>query len=382
MIQRKRYLSEIEDLFRTHRIVVLIGPRQVGKTTLAKQVSQQYPSSFMFDLENPEDFRSLSTPLTTLTPLSGLIIIDKIQRQPNLFPALRHIHDEFPDKQFLLLGSSSRELIQHSSESLAGRLAYVELPPFNLLEASDFYKLWIRGGFPKSYTAETDKDSFVWRVHYVRSFLEQDIPAMGINVNTSTLRQFWDMLSHYHGQVFNGTEIGQSLGISHTSTRNYLDILSQTFMIRLLKPWHANTKKRQIKSPKVYWRDSGILHSFLHTVDYNDLLKNPKIGASFEGFALEEVIRQSGINAYDCYFWGAHSYGEIDLVLHHKGHLYGFEFKLKDAPSFNKNWPSIMHEIGLKNLSIIYPGEKHYVFEKNITACGIRNKNLIELCLN
>ena len=382
MIQREYYLSEIEKLFRTHRIVVLIGPRQVGKTTLANQVRKKYQSSLMFDLENPEDFRSLSTPLTTLTPLSGLIIIDEIQRQPDLFLALRYIHDEFPDKKFLLLGSTSRELIQHSSESLAGRLAYVELPPFNLLEVPDFYKLWMRGGFPKSYMAETDNDSFIWRTHYIRSFLEQDIPAMGIGVNTSMLRQFWDMLSHYHGQIFNSSAIGQSLGISHTSAKNYLDILSQTFMIRLLKPWHANTKKRQLKSPKIYWRDSGILHNFLHTTTYNDLLKNPKIGASFEGFALEQVIRQSRVDEYDCYFWGAHSYGEIDLLLHHKGHLYGFEFKLNDAPTFNKNWRSIMTEIGLKSLSIIYPGEKHYAFEENINACGIQNKNLIEICLN
>lgn len=230
--------------------MVLIGPRQVGKITLATQVSQTYSSSFVFDLENPEDFKSLSSPVTTLSPLSGLIIIDEIQRHSDLFPALRYIHDQFPDKKFLLLGSSSRELIGQSSESLAGRVAYVELPPFNLLEVPDFYKLWMRGGFPKSYLAQTDRDSFVWRNHYIRSFLEQDIPAMGLSVNISILRQFWEMLSHYHGQIFNSNEIGQSLGISHTSAKNYLNILSQTFIVRLLRPWYANTKKDKLKTLK------------------------------------------------------------------------------------------------------------------------------------
>lgn len=381
MIQRSRYLMEIEALFRMHRIVVLIGPRQVGKTTLATQIMEIYSPSVRFDLENPVHFQSLSSPLTTLTPLSGLIVIDEIQRHPELFTTLRYVHDAFPDKKFLLLGSSSRELIQKSSESLAGRLAYIELSPFNLQEAPDFYKLWLRGGFPNSYLSSSDQDSFTWRMHYIRSFLEQDIRALGINVNTSKLRQFWDMLSHYHGQIFNSNEIGRNLGMSHTSAWNYLEILSQTFMIRILRPWLSNTKKRQVKNPKIYWRDSGILHFFFHILTYQDLLKMPKIGASFEGFALEELIRQSGVNEHDCYFWGAHSYGEIDLILRHRGALYGFEFKLMDAPILNNKWHSFIEELGLKSLSIIYPGENHYELSEKIQACGINCKDLISVCL-
>lgn len=236
-------------------------------------------------------------------------------------------------------------------------------------------KLWVRGGYPKSYLQEQDEDSFIWRENYIRSYLERDLNMLGIKVNPQSLRQFWTMLSHYHGQIFNANEIAQSLGVSHPTAKHYLDILHQTFMIRILRPYHTNLKKRQVKNLKIYWRDSGILHNFLGTKTYADLLYHPKIGASFEGFAMEQIIHLTKSYEHDCYFWGAHSYGEIDLVINKKAKLYGFEFKFKDAPNVHKKWQNIINDIGLEHLYIVYPGTENYLISNNITSIGIMNPN-------
>ncbi len=372
MIDRSFWQNKITKLFKTHRIVALLGARQCGKTTLAKQYARLFPTSSFFDLENPIALSRLRDPMVALEPLSGLIIIDEVQLQPELFTTLRYIHDEYPDKRFLLLGSASRDLIQKSSETLAGRIAYIELMPFMLDEIDSVNKLWIRGGYPKSYLQDSDDDSYVWRENYIRSYLEQDLNMLGVKVSPGALRQFWTMLTHYHGQIFNANEIAQSLGITHPTAKHYLDILHQTFMIRILRPYHANIKKRQVKSPKIYWRDSGIFHSFINTKAYMDLILHPKIGSSFEGFAMEQVIHAMDAYEHDCYFWNASSYGEIDLIISKDSKLYGFEFKFSDNVNLDKRWPEMIQDIGLEHLYVISPGEHNYKVADNITALGIK----------
>lgn len=371
MINRQNWINKIQKLFKTHRIVALVGPRQCGKTTLAKQYASSISPTYFFDLENPISLERLKEPISTLEPLAGMIIIDEVQLQPDLFPVLRFIHDEYPDKNFLLLGSASRDLIEHASETLAGRIAYLELFPFMLDEVKDQHILWTRGGYPKSFLQDNDEDSFFWRTAYIKSYLERDLNMLGINVSTQALRQFWTMLSHYHGQIFNSNEIAQSLGITHPTAKHYLEILNQTFMIRILRPYHANLKKRQVKSPKIYWRDSGILHNFLSINSYQDIMLHPKAGASFEGFAMEQVIHMMGVDEHDCFFWAAHNYGELDLIVHKNSKLYGFEFKFSDVPKLKKQTYEIMNDLGLEHLYLVYPGKEIYPIDDKITALGL-----------
>ena len=383
MLNRSESLAAVKALYRTHRIVVLLGSRQCGKTTLAKTLattlSDNDEPAVVFDLESPESLAQLKNPVATLAPIKGLIIIDEAQRMPELFPVLRYIHDEYPEKRFLLLGSATRDLIQSSSETLAGRIAYIELTPFHLGEVDDVDALWLRGGYPRSYLAETDADSFDWRRHYIRSYLEQDLNMMGIKINPESLRRFWNVLTHYHGQIFNANEIAQNLGISQPTAMHYLNVLHQTFMIRVLQPWYANIKKRQVKSPKIYWRDSGLFHSFINTPTHNDLVMHPKIGASFEGFALEQTIQKLRVDTHDCYFWGAHSFGEVDLVIHQNNKLRGFEFKLNDAPKLDKRWPKMVDELGLTQLTVVYPGKAYYPLTDTIDVMGIRSPQFKDL---
>lgn len=376
MIDRLIWQQRIAKSFEVHRIVVLIGPRQCGKTTLAKQYAQSFSGVHLFDLENPQAFERLKDPVSTLDPLSGLIIIDEVQLRPELFPALRYIHDEYPEKRFMLLGSASRDIIERASETLAGRVSYVELTPLTMDEIDNMAMLWTRGGYPKSFIQDSDERSYEWRDDYIKSYLERDLRMLGINVSPQLLRQFWTMLTHYHGQVFNASEISGSLGITHPTARRYLDILHQTFMIRVLRPYHTNLKKRQVKSPKIYWRDSGILHNFLNIRNYTDIMLHPKAGASFEGFALESIISMSGVDEYDCYFWGAHNYGEIDLVISKNAKLYGFEFKISDSPKLNKNTDEIIDALKLEHLHVVHSGKDTYRISKNTTALGIRDPNL------
>src|SRR3990167_352160 len=290
-MERPVFEERITKAFDNHPVVALLGPRQCGKTTLAKMYAESSRQVTHFDLENPRDLVKLSSPLLALEELPGLIIIDEIQRTPNLFNILRVLVDgKKVEQKFLILGSASRDLIHQSSETLAGRIAHLELTPFNFQETNNLQQLWLRGGFPKSYLARSIEGSCEWRQSYITTFLERDIPGLGINIPAQTLRRFWLMLAHYHSNIFNASEIGNSLGASHTTMRKYLDILTGVFMIRQLPPWFANIKKRQVKSPKIYFRDSGIYHSLMGIESNNTLINHPKLGSSWEGLALEEEI--------------------------------------------------------------------------------------------
>jgi predicted AAA+ superfamily ATPase len=376
MQERQNDLDTIQRYFRTHPIVAILGPRQAGKTTLAKAYGLSVSSHqkiHYFDLERIADLESLAEPTLALEGLEGLIVIDEIQRKPDLFPLLRVLVDDKKNQQFLILGSASRELIQQSSESLAGRIAYMELTPFSFAQTQEIEKLWFRGGFPSSYLAETELDSADWREAYISTFLEQDIPNLGIKIPAPALRRFWTMLAHYHANIFNAAELGRSLALKDVDIRRYLDILSGTFMIRQLQAWQENIKKRQVKAPKIYFRDSGLLHSLMRISSQNDLRGNPKLGASWEGFALEEIIRAHRVKSHDCYFWATHSGAELDLLLFSGNQRLGFEFKYTDAPKLTKSMCISYEALKLDELSVIYPGKTEYALTKNIRAKGLEN---------
>lgn len=376
-MKRPYYLQQIIHYFKTHSIVALLGPRQCGKTTLARAYGKQISETcevHYFDLENPVDVERLKNPLLTLEPLTGLIVIDEIQRAPELFTLLRVLVDEeSTNKQFLILGSASRELIQQSSESLAGRIAYLELTPFSYAETDDLEKLWLRGGFPRSYLAETDQDSFDWREFYIATFLEQDIPNLGIKIPATSLRRFWTMLAHYHANIFNASELGRSFGIADTTVRRYLDILSGTFMIRQLQPWQENTKKRQVKAPKIYFRDSGLLHTLARINDQSVLRTYAKLGASWEGFALEQIIQKYHAKSQDCYFWATHNGAELDLLLLVNNQRLGFEIKYSDAPKLTASMKIALKDLALDKLTVIYPGKTSYPLDKKVEVMGLES---------
>lgn len=374
-MERNFFLGQIKRYLKSHPIVGILGPRQCGKTTLAKMFCKNDPTfskSNYFDLESPIDFQRLENPLLALKPLKGLIVIDEIQRVPDLFPVLRFLADEKTlGQQYLILGSASRELIKQSSESLAGRMIYLELSPFSFQEAKDLNRLWQRGGFPRSYLASDEEESFDWRGGYVRTFLEQDIPNLGFRIPPIALRRFWMMLAHYHGNIFNASELGRSFGASDTTMRKYLDLLTGTFMVRQLQPWHANIGKRQVKSPKIYFRDSGILHALLNIQGHEALLVHPKIGFSWEGFAMEEVIKAHHAESSECYFWSTYSDAEIDLLIERGGGLMGIEFKYRDAPKMTKSMQVVLKELPIKKLQVIYPGDKSYALSENVLVTGL-----------
>lgn len=375
-IQRTDYIEKIEFLFDVNPIVAILGPRQCGKTTLAQLYASKYHIKpiYWFDLENPDDLARLDSPMLALQELEGLIVIDEIQKRPDFFPALRVLIDRHKEKQrYLILGSASRDLIQQSSETLAGRISYTELTPFTYPEVDNIDKLWINGGFPDSYLAHTDSISWEWRKSYISTFLERDIPSLGIQAPPQTLRRFWMMLAHYHGGIFNASEIGQSLGVAHTTARHYLDILTGTFMIRELSPWIANIDKRQIKSPKIYFRDSGIYHHLLNIPNKETLFTNPKLGASWEGFAIEQVIRHHTGEMGEIYFWGVHSQGELDLFIIKNGKRLGFEFKFSDKPTITKSMGLAIETLQLDSLTIIYPGDSDFPLTEKIRAIGLKN---------
>lgn len=375
-MKRNSYLIDIKQQFRIHPACAILGPRQVGKTTLAKMFLEiDSPTNFhFFDLENPIDQSRLENPMLTLSKLTNqLIIIDEIQRAPEIFPIIRVLIDDKQKKQkFLILGSASRDLIRQSSESLAGRIGYLELMPFSLDEVDHKNDLlWLRGGFPLSYLANNDEDSFLWRQAYITTFLERDIPNLGFHIPPQQMRRFWLMLVHYHGQIFNASELGKSLGISDHMVRKYLDILAGTFMIRILLPWYENLEKRQIKSPKIYFRDSGILHGLIGIRKQDDLEIHPKMGSFWEGFALEEIIRQSGAKAEECYFWATQSKAELDLLIIKDGKRIGYEFKYTDAPKLTPSMKIASKDLGLDHLYVIYPGTTTFSLSDSITVRGL-----------
>ena len=307
-----------------------------------------------------------------LESLIGLIVIDEIQKRPDLFPLLRVLIDKHRStQQYLILGSASRDLIQQSSETLAGRISYLELTPFNLSEVHDINTLWIRGGFPLSYLAVSDEISFSWRKDYIQTFLERDIPNLGINIPPKQLHRFWSMLAHYHGQLFNASELGRSISLSDKTMRHYLDILCGTFMIRELQPWFANLKKRQVKSSKIYFRDSGIFHALTGITNHSALLRYPGIGASWEGFALEEVIRHHSARAEECYFWRTYTGDKLDLCIEQNGHLSGFEFKFSSAPKLTSSMIVALEALELDKITVIYPGEKQFYLHEKVEVIGL-----------
>lgn len=381
-MKRSFYFDKIATHLRVQPICAILGARQVGKTTLARQFTETYPKSVeFFDLENPIDLASLENPMLTLSAFDNkLVVIDEIQRRPDLFPVLRVLVDH-PTKKytFLILGSASRELIQQSSETLAGRIGYIELPPFTLFEVEDSNRLLIRGGFPRSYLAESDADSFLWREGYISTFLERDLPGFGFNIPPHTMRRFWMMLSHYHGQLFNASEIATALMISDKTAKKYLDILAGTFMMRTLQPWFENIKKRQIKTPKIYFRDSGIFNALNGIKALTELAKNPKIGALWEGFALEQIIYGLELRSEDCYFWSTHNEAEIDLFTFKNGKRLGFECKYTDHPKITKSMNIAREDLRLDHLYVVFPGKKTFPLQENITACGIDELQTLRL---
>lgn len=371
-MKRNAFIKEINELFGVHPAVALLGPRQCGKTTLAQMYAETHQPSKRFDLENPEDLVLLENPMLALSDLEGLIILDEIQRRPDLFPLLRVLIDRHKENQkFLILGSASRDLIRQSSESLAGRLAYIEVTPFSYWETGEIKNLWLRGGYPLAYLSKSEVDTFNWLKFYIISFLERDIPSLGINVSPVTLRRFWMMLAHYHGNFFNASEIGKSLSASTTAIRHYIDILVGTFMIRQLQPWVENIKKRQVKTSKIYFRDSGIFHSLLGIKSREDLFHHPKMGASWEGFALEEIIRFHQADPEDCFFWAVHNQAELDLLIVKEGKKIGFEIKYTDAPKITKSMHIALETLDLDSLTVIYPGNQSFSLSDKIRVANL-----------
>lgn len=376
-IQRTRELHILKERLQDNPVVAILGPRQCGKTTLASQFARKRPASkiHIFDCEDPRDLARLDNPMLTLEPLKGVVIIDEIQRRPELFPALRVLADQNRPRQFLILGSAAPDLISQSSETLAGRISFMELSGFALhdIKRQDYRRLWLRGGFPRSFLARDDKISAQWREDFIRTFLERDIPNLGIRIPAPMLRRFWTMLSHYHGQVFNASELGKSLATADTTVKRYLDILSGTFLIRQLQPWFYNTKKRLVKRPKIYFRDSGLLHSLMSVTSEEELCNHPRLGASWEGFALEQIIVRLNLREEEAYFWATHTGAELDLVFQQKGKLWGVEVKYNEAPGITRSIRSALTELNLAHLWVVYPGDKTYSLEKKITAVGLNN---------
>lgn len=374
-MQRNDLLSAITLQLRVHKVCALLGARQVGKTTLAKEyIKNMDPKKvFRFDLENHKDIEKFENPMLLLTPLmqeGNIIIIDEIQMRPNLFPTLRVLVDEHKGK-LLILGSASRDLIRQSSETLAGRIGFVDVTPFTLQEVESVQPLWLRGGFPLAYLANNEEESFAWREAYIRTFLERDIPALGFNIPAQQMRRFWMMLTHYHGQTLNITDIARSLAISNYMVTNYLDVLIGTFMMRSLQPWIENISKRQVKAPKIYFRDSGILHTLLNIRTHEELTMHPRLGAFWEGFALEEIIRHHKASDEECFFWATQAGGELDLLLHRGGKRIGFEFKYGDVPKTTKSMHLAIEDLKLDHLYVIYPGTERFPMTEKITACGL-----------
>jgi len=366
MVDRKEDRARVEQLLRTFQVTALLGPRQSGKTTLARTFSAQH----FFDLENPRELAYFAEPLLALERLSGLVVIDEIQRLPELFPVLRHVVDTRQDVRFLILGSASRALIRQSSETLAGRIAYHELEGFRLVDVGTeaWRNFWLRGGLPRAFCAADEEESRLWREQYISTFLERDIPQLGISIPAATLRRFWLMLCHYHGQVINFAEFSRSFGVSDMTIRRYLEILEGTFMVRLLQPWHTNAGKRLVKRPKVYFRDSGLFHTLLSVAAEQDLLTHPKLGASWEGFAIECASRRLGKRNEELSFWATHAGAEVDLFWQEGGRNLALEVKYADAPRLTPSMTSAVRDLDLSHLWVVYPGDRAYPLSERVTV--------------
>ena len=372
MFERNRHLAELLGLLDEFPVVALIGARQVGKTTLARRIAADWAGErHHFDLEDPRTEARLAAPMLALEPLRGLVVLDEVQRHPALFPVLRVLADRpGTPARFLLLGSAAPEITRQSAESLAGRIAYHELPGLDLSEtgADRLDALWLRGGFPRSLLAAGESSSLRWRREFIRTYLERDIPALGLRLAPATLRRFWSMLAHYHGQTWNGSELARAFGVTERTVRHYLDILAATFMVRVLTPWHANLGKRQVKAPKVYLADSGILHGLLDIATPEALRGHPKTGASWEGFALHQVVRRLGVDWSACHYWKLHSGAELDLLVQDGGRRLGFEFKCNDAPRLTPSMASAMEHLRLDALYVVHAGRERFPLGRGIEA--------------
>lgn len=368
MVKRLALLSQIRHALRRSRVVALIGPRQSGKTTLARQIVPP-DSPRYFDLEEPTSLARLAEPMTALAPLRGVIVIDEVQRRQDLFPMLRVLADRRPlSARFLILGSASPELLRQSSESLAGRMETITLPGFTLAEvgARALNRHWLRGGFPRSFLARTHEDSLRWRNEFIQTFLERDLPQLGVSIPAQALRRFWAMVAHYHGNIWNAAEPARSLGVSEPTVRRYLDLLTGVFLVRQLPPWHENLGKRQVKAPKVYVRDSGLLHALLGVRTDAELLHHPKCGASWEGYAIEAALNL--VQPDDAYFWATHQGAELDLLLLKDGRRFGMEFKRTDAPTLTPSMRIALDDLRLEHLIVLYPGMRRYPLSTRVTA--------------
>lgn len=370
MLRRDYYSDLVQESLRNFPACALLGPRQCGKTTLALELKEQYDQAHHFDLEDHTDFARFSDPKLLLEPLQGLIIIDEIQRRPELFPYLRVLLDRKTDVKFLLLGSASRELLWQSSETLAGRVEYIALTPFRWGEVDDITRLWERGGFPRAYLAASEKVSQAWRKAYITTFLERDLAMLGANMAPQAMRKLWMMLAHYHANILNYAEFSRSLGIKDRKIREQIALLESAFMIRVLQPWHENIKKRQIKTPKVYMRDSGLLHTLLD-IPAKSIHRHPKVGASWEGFALESVLFAESADDLDAYYWRTHDGAELDLLLVRGEKRIGYEFKYTDTPKITASMRIALQDLSLSKLTVIVPGKAQYPLHEQIEVLGI-----------
>jgi len=364
-------MNRIRQLLAQFPVVGIIGARQVGKTTLARMVAADEEQVEFFDLEHPTDQARLADPLLALEPQRGLVVLDEIQFQPRLFPILRVLADR-PGSfgRFLVLGSASPALLRQGSETLAGRIAWHELGPFSLddIGTDDMDKLWLRGGFPASFLGNSDPASAQWRQAFVSTFLARDLPQLGINIPAPTMRRFWTMIAHYHGQTWNSSELARAFGVSDKTVKRYLDLLTQAFVVRQLQPWFANLRKRQVKAPRVYLADSGLLHALLDLDSMRALLSHPKVGASWEGFCLEQVVRRLGVRWDQCHYWRVHQGAELDLLVMAKGRRLGFEFKRTSAPRLTRSMRSAQTDLQLDELTVIHAGSKSFPLAPGVRA--------------
>ena len=370
MIHRQIDRKKLEESIAQFPVTAILGPRQCGKTTLARALQADH----FFDLESPRDLAALEEPQLALEDLTGLIVIDEIQRAPDLFPLLRHLVDTHSGQRYLILGSASRDLIRQGSETLAGRIVYHQLGGFRIddVGAGSLPALWLRGGLPLSFLAASDEDSLRWRESFIRTFLERDIPQLGIQIPAPSLRRFWIMLSHYHGQILNYAELGRSFGISDMTVRHYVEILEGTFMVRVLQPWHANVGKRLVKRPKVYLRDPGLFHALQDVETMAQLRTHNKLGASWEGFALECTCRVLDREETQVHFWRTHAGAEVDLLWQQGGRLYGVECKYADAPRLTRSMRSAFVDLDLAHLWVVYPGAKRYRLAQDVTVVPLQ----------